>query len=152
MRAVGALNRSPESIAQRDSARLTLVRVMREFALFLQQKSQGDRVKLLSTGFPLQLPKRHVGLPSVPAGVRLRRARVSTQLIARCDRVVSARAYQWRYATAATPTARTMPDANSSARFVLDAVVPGTIFIVQVRAFNRLGAGDWSDVATLMAA
>jgi hypothetical protein len=153
VQAVNGLDRSPTSIARRNEARISLVQGMRELALFLQQKSQGDRVKLLSTGFPLQKSRRpSVGLPTVPGGVRMRRGRVATQLIAYCDRVDSARAYQWRYAIATAPTVWTMPDPGSSTRFLIDGVVPGTVYLVQVRAFSTRGAGDWSDTAMLMAA
>jgi hypothetical protein len=151
--AVNALDRSRKSVAVRNEARAALVQVLRDLALYVQHTSGGDRVKLTASGYPLQQARRpSVGLPTIPTNVRLRRTRVGNQLLAMCDPVVSARAYQWRFASTQAPTVWTQPDPISKARFVLEDLVAGTTYIVQVRAFSTRGPGDWSDSATMMAA
>jgi len=69
-----------------------------------------------------------------------------------CGRVGSALTYQWRYASALTPTVWTQPDPVSAARFLLQNLTPGTQYIVQVRVFGTRGPSDWSGSAVLMAA
>ena len=126
---------------------------MRDLALYVQHTSQGNRVTLIGSGFPVQKGRSPpVGLLPAPANVRLRRMAVSGQLLAICSSVGSARSYQWRFASALTPTVWTQPDPISKARFVLQGLVPGTSYIVQVRAFSTQGPSDWSNSATLMAA
>jgi hypothetical protein len=152
--AVNALDRGNDSIALRNKTRATLKLALRDLALYVQHASGGDHVTLLSSGFPLQSPRKPgtVGLLGVPQNVRLRRTLTSNQLVALCKAVPSARSYQWRYANALTPTVWTQPDPATSARFVLSNVVPGTSYIVQVRVFGTAGPSDWSNSATLMAA
>jgi len=152
--AVNGLSRGAQAIAQRNQTRAALVQALRDLALYVQHASQGDRVKLIGSGFPVQArrPRGSVGALPPPGHVRMRRTRNSNQLVALCDAVPAARSYQWRYATSQAPTAWTQADPITTARFVLDNAVPGTIYIVQVRVFGSAGPSDWSDAATLMAA
>jgi len=152
--AVNGLDRGSDSIALRNKMRAALVLAMRDLALYVQHASGGDKVTLLSSGFPVQVPKKRgtVGLLAVPQNVRLRRTPTSTQLVALCKAVASASSYQWRVATTAAPTVWTMPDPVTTLRYTLNNVVAGTTYIVQVRAFGTSGPTDWSDSATLMAA
>jgi hypothetical protein len=151
--AVNGLDRGADSIALRNQTRAALGQALRDLALYVQHASQGDRVKLTGSGFPAQLGKRNpASRLAPPQNVRLRRTRISTQLVALCTAVPSARSYQWRFANALAPTVWTQPDPIGTARFVLDNVVPGTTYIVQVRVFGTLGPSDWSDSAVLMAA
>ena len=151
--AYNGLSRGAERIARRDQKRLALVQVMRDLALYVQHASQGDRVKLISSGYPLQ--KRRVrgsvGALPPPAHVRLRRTRLSNQLVALCDAVPGARSFQWRVATAQTGV-WTVSEPATRGRYVLEDTIAGTVYTVQVRVFGSAGPSDWSDAATLMAA
>lgn len=152
--AVNGLDRGADSIALRNQQRAVLEQALRELALYVQHASGGDPVKLLSSGYPAQARGKRgsVGLLPPPQNVRLRRSRTSTQLIALCNAVPSAVSYQWRYATAAAPTAWLQIDPVTAARYTLENVVAGTQYIVQVRAFGSNGPSDWSDSAVMMAA
>jgi len=152
--AVNGLDRGSASIALRNQTRTVLRQVLRDLALYVQHASEGDKVKLLSSGFPVQAPRKRgsVGLLAPPEDVRMRRTRSSNQLVALCKAVPGATSYQWRYATAQAPTVWTTPDPVTAARFVLENAVPGTQYIVQVRVLGTSGGSDWSDSATMMAA
>ena len=89
---------------------------------------------------------------AAPTGLKIRRGKASGEAVVRCSRVPTARVYEWRFATVATPTAWTLSDTASAASRVLDGLVPGTIYVVQVRAHGRVGASDWSESVTLVAA
>jgi len=83
--------------------------------------------------------------PDTPTGVRLQSGSLSGQVIGLCEKVAGAMLYQWRYATVQAPTAYTMTDINSKVRVILGNLVPGTQYLVQVRACGRRGSSDWSD-------
>ena len=152
--AVNGLSRGAQAIALRNQTRAALAQALRDLALYVQHASLGDRVKLIGSGFPVQLrgSRGSVGALPPPANVRVRRTLNSNQLVALCDKVPGARSFQWRYATAHAPTLWTLADPITTARFVLDNAVPGTIYTMQVRVFGTAGPSDWSNAATLMAA
>jgi len=144
--AVNALDRSKPSTVRRNQTRLTLVQQLRELALYVQQASGGDPEKLLSSGYPMQ---RKRGVPPAelhaPTNLRVRQSAVSGRLLARCKADGSAKSYQWRIATAQAPTVWTTNDTVTVARSTFDGLVPGTQYLIQVRAFARNGASNWSD-------
>ncbi len=152
--AVNGLSRGKQAIALRDQTRGALVHALRDLALYVQHASQGDRVKIISSGFPVQNRRARgsVGLLAPPTHVRIRRTNNSNQLVALCAAVPAARSYQWRCATTLAPTVWTLPDPITKTRFVIEAAVPGTVYIVQVRVFGTAGPSDWSDAVMLMAA
>jgi len=150
--AVNALNGSRAATVRRDQARAAMVQVVRDLGLYVQHTCAGDMAKLLSSGFPAQKPRgRPASVLTAPQNVRLRPARVSGQLLARCKVLDEAKAYQWRFATALAPTVWTQLDPVTSASITLQGLTRGTDYIVQVRAFGTRGSSDWSDAATLMA-
>ena len=151
--AVNALDRSRASIVRRNDARAAMVQMLRDLALYVQHTCGGDMARLISSGFPAQQPRRQpIGVLLPPQNVTLRPARVSGQILARCKAVPQANAYQWRYASALTPTLWIQPDPVTTASFTLQNLTRGTDYIVQVRVLGAKGPSDWSDSATLMAA
>jgi len=151
--AVQANDGGTVAVARRDQARGDVVQMLRQLAAYVQHMGDGDRVVLLSSGFPLQR-QRSAGVVqpiAAPTGLTIRRGKASGQAIVRCKRVPTARVYEWRYAPAATPNAWTLSDTAAAASRVLDGLVPATLYVVQVRAHGRVGASDWSESVTLVA-
>ena len=146
--AVAALDRGKVSVAVRNRARLPLVQLLRTLSLYVQQASQGDRVVLLGSGYPLQKPRQMSGIPAAPLNLRLSQGN-SGIIVARSNVVLTAVSYQWRYASAQAPIAWTLPEPTAKAICTIQALVPGTQYTVQVRAIGRRGASDWSAAATL---
>ena len=128
-----------------------LVRQMHNLALNLQQASNGDRTKLISTGFPLRRGPGGVGSLAAPVRMRLARGPNSGQLIARCAAHGNAKAYPWRYATAQAPTVWIEAGTTTKARFVLEGLALGNQYIVQARLVGAKGASDWSDGVMMFA-
>ena len=152
--AVQANDGGTVAVARRDQARGDVVEVLRQLAAYVQHASEGDRVALLSSGFPLQRQRGVAGGAqpiAAPTGLTIRRGKASGQAIVRCKTVPTARVYEWRYAPAATPTAWTVSDTAAASSRVLDGLVPATLYVVQVRAHGRVGASDWSESVTLVA-
>ncbi len=91
--------------SQRKKTRAALVGLLRQLAHYAEDASAGDRTVLMSSGFPLQRDRAPVGPLPAPTQLRLAKGKTSGTAIARCRRLGQARAYQWRIAPAATPTA-----------------------------------------------
>ena len=141
---------SPLATIARRQLRAQLVTLLRALALYVQQNCKGDPLILLGSGYPVQKRPQPAAPLSAPANLRLARGTISGQLKVRCSGVGQAGSYQWRYATAAAPTAWTQLDPTLSPSIVLSGLVPGTEYVVQVRAVGTLGPSDWSVASTLM--
>jgi len=142
------------AVVRRNQARAAVEEVLRELAAYVQHACQGDLLRLLQSGFPAQ---RQRGVPAeqplpAPTGLKVRRGNASGQVKVRCERMPSARLYQWRYASAQAPTEWTLVDTSSSSSETLEGLAAGTVYTWQVRAFGKRGASDWSQGVTLMAA
>jgi hypothetical protein len=147
---VDAARAGPLTTIARRQQRVQLVAMLRSLALHVQQTGNGDPLVLRSSGFPVRKSPQPVGLLSAPLNLRLVRGTLSGQLKARCNVVNGAGSYQWRYATAAAPTAWVLVDPTIYANFVFAGLVPGTVYVAQVRAVGTAGPSDWSDTASLM--
>jgi hypothetical protein len=151
---IAAVNAGKDSrIAKtvRSQQRKAFTGLLRNLAHYAQVTSGGDLPILLSSGFPAQKGRQRVGPLHVPANLRLKRGKVSGQLIARCNKLDQASAYDWQYATGATPTAWISVPSTFAAKNTFVGLVPGTQYMVRVRAVGTAGPSDWSSAATLMA-
>ena len=127
------------AVADRRQKRTQLVVLLRSLALYVQQTCNGDPVILLSSGYPVRRAPQPAGLLSAPANLRLARGKLSGQLKARCNADTRVSSYQWRYASAAAPTAWIVLDPTARASIVLDGLIAGTVYTVQVRAVGSAG-------------
>jgi len=146
--AVQAIDGRPFTRVARDKARTVLVQLMRTLALYVQEVSKGDREVLLGSGFPLQSGRQLSTKPATPRNLRLIQGNTGS-LQVRCIAVAHARSYQWRVATAQSPTAWNLVLSSTKANTVLEDLVPGVQYLVQVRAIGAKGTSDWSDSAAL---
>ena len=151
--AVNDNDRGRRAIAARDKARKRAEWLARELAPYVAHHSRRDLVTLLSSGYPARRPRgAHLKIaPATPALLLVRQGPFSGQIVGRCERVEGALLYQWRYATAQAPTAWTVTDAASTIRVTLKDLVPGTQYLVQVRACGRHRGSDWSDAMAVYA-
>jgi len=148
--AVNAAKGNSLGIVVRKQQRGSFTALLRDLAHYVQVASGGDLAILLSSGFPAQRHKKPVGALPAPANMRLKRGKTSGLLIARCNRVLQAGAYEWRYANIATPTAWVNLESTFAARVAIEGLTPGAQYTAQVRALGTAGPSDWSDTATLM--
>jgi hypothetical protein len=145
---VATLDRGSAAVAKRDAARGPLEEILRLLALNIQQTAQGDRVILISSGYPLQKTRQPIGIPPAPQNLRLKQGKTG-ELIARCGAVPNVLSYQWRSATTAAPLVFTQPDPTGKATCKIEGLTPGTQYVVQSRVVGRKGTSDWSEGATL---
>ena len=114
--AVVANDGGTKAVVARNQARAALALALRQMAAYVQHACQGNLLCLLSSGYPAQR-ERSVGVVQPllpPTGVKVRQGKASGQVLVRCAQVVSARLYQWRYATAQAPTVWTIEDTTST--------------------------------------
>jgi hypothetical protein len=149
--AVSSGNGGAHATIVRRQRRTQLVVLLRSLALYVQQACNGDPAILLTSGYPARRTGQPVGLLPAPANLRLARGKLSGQLKARCNRIARAGSYQWRYATAAAPTTWQLVVPTLKSSTVLEGLIAGIAYIVQVRAVGSRGASEWSDAASLMA-
>ena len=151
--AVQANDGAAQQVVARDQARAPVEETLRELASYVQHACRGDLLTLLGSGFPAQRTRGPAPVQPVqaPVGLRLRRGKASGQVFVRCTPVEGARMYQWRFASVQAPTAWTLADTTAAAAFTLVGLVAGTQYLLQVRAFGRRGASDWSDSLTYVA-
>ena len=133
----------------RMAQRAALVALLRNLAHYVQVTCGGNLGILLSSGFTAQRSPQPIGPLSAPGDLRLVRGKVSGQIIARVRKLRQAGSYEWRYASADTPTAW-IPLATLAASVTIDGLVPGTRYLVQARVRGTAGASNWTDAAVLM--
>jgi len=148
--AVNAAMDSHLGVVVRRQQRAAFTAMLRDLAHYVQVASGGDLAILLSSGFTAQKQKKPVGPLPAPANMRLKRGKTSGLLIARCDKLLQAGAYEWRYANVATPTVWVNLESTFAAHVAIEGLTPGTQYTTQVRALGTAGPSDWSDTATLM--
>ena len=151
--AVNDNDRGRRAIAARDKARRHAEVLVCALALYVAQRCQGDLVTLLGSGFPARRQRgaqRKIA-PHTPGVLKVGHGPSSGQVVGRCERVEGALVYQWRFAAAQAPTEWTLTDGGSRTRVTLANLVPGTQYLVQVRATGRRGSSDWSDAIAVFA-
>ena len=148
--AMNAPKTGTPGVITRRQLRKQLEAQLRALALYVQQACSGDTVVLLGSGYPVQRARQPVGQLPAPVNLRLARGKITGQLVVRSSQVAQAGSYQWRYATAAAPTAWTFVNPTLAARVAINGLVPGTQYVVQGRAVGSQGPSDWSDAASLM--
>jgi hypothetical protein len=130
--------------AAKDNAREALLDVLRRLAAYVEEASDNDPAKLLSSGFEMvsrnrtsvELEKPHIiGVKNT--GVGRLKLKVGT--------VKNARGWEIRHST--TPGVWvTAGYFNSSRDLELINLTPGTLYTIQVRALGgATGSSEWSD-------
>jgi hypothetical protein len=135
--------------AAKEAARVALLNLLRQQAVYVEGAASGNLAVLLSSG----LKQRGSGQTSSPLTKPLIQAILngnSTQLILRVQAVRNAKSYevQVRIGTGAWQPAVISPKARS---IIVPNLVPGTMYDIQVRAIGgSTNVSDWSDPVSHM--
>ena len=141
------------AVIHRDQTRAAVEEVLRELAAYVQLASQGDKLRIVRSGFPAQRERGVATAQPIgaPTGLKARRGTSSGQVHVRCASVPTARLYQWRYASAQAPGAWTVVETSSATSTVLEGLAAGALYTLQVRAYGKRGTSDWSEGVSLIA-
>jgi hypothetical protein len=149
--AVDAAKGNAIGVVVRKQKRAALIALLRTLSHYVQVASAGDLPTLLGSGYTAQRTRQPIGLLTAPADLRLTRGKATGEIVARCNKLAGAGAYEWRYATTTAATVWTSTGATLAARITLENLAPGTQYIVQTRSVGTTGPSNWSNAATLMA-
>ena len=124
--------------------------LMRQLASYVTSTCTGDMAKLLSSGFPHQMPTRErVGELPAPVTPKAKQGELSGQMVATTGPIYGASAYNWRVALASAPNTYVRTGQTIGARNTFDGLTPGELYNVQVNAVGAAGTSDWSGAGQL---
>ncbi len=119
----------------------------------LMETENVTETDLASTEFPVVKEReRTTNVPPAPSDLRLRHGPISGQLVADCKLAMeNIRLLEVQWALDPMNGPWTDADPTTSSRgFKIEALPRGKDVWVRVRARNVIGAGAWSDPATIM--
>jgi hypothetical protein len=129
----------------KNNRRAALATLLRELAAYLQVACKGDLTMLLSSGFPIQKPRRQpVGALPVPKHITVTIGQRSGELDASMSPIAGASTYNWRVTTAAAPETVVMSWQTTAASNTFTGLTPGEVYRVQANAVGAAGPSDWS--------
>ncbi len=135
----------------KDQKRALLVGLLRQLAIYVQLKCDGDAAKLLSSGFPMQKSSRTpVGILQPPNEITLTQGARTGSLNAVASLVSGAANYNWRLTLASDPETVVQTDQTTAARTVFENLTPGFIYRVECNVLGSAGLSDWSNAVNLM--
>jgi hypothetical protein len=143
-------------------------------ASYVNNISQGDAQKILSSGMQVNKDPEHSGVLAAPADVRLDKGTNEGMVEARWKKVVNAKSYEIEYFEAGqAPPAQSggqltgtvaginlginiedipweQAGISTNTKFMIKGLYPGNRIIVRIVAVNTEGKGTWSDPATMV--
>ncbi|HZF02224.1 MAG TPA: fibronectin type III domain-containing protein [Methylomirabilota bacterium] len=138
-----------QATAAKNDARAKLVALLRQEANYVQLTGKNDLPTLLSSGFQASSTNNTQSPLDTPGILGLDNG-MSTQLVARVQGVINAKAYEAQVKNGGGWTPAGV--FTQSRRMVLAGLTPGQIYAVQVRAVGgSTGYSDWSDPVSHMA-
>lgn len=135
-----------ELTAQKNAARTDLEKLLRSTALKVEDLSEGDEVKLLSTGFALNKTRQDpVGILPQVENVRTKLGPYTGSLDLSWDVVEHAVMYEIRYTPAPRVANSVFQIITSSRRkMILDGLTVGQQYVIQVAALGTGNKRSWS--------
>ncbi|MFN0254115.1 fibronectin type III domain-containing protein [Pedobacter ureilyticus] len=134
-------------IALKNQARATLLAAMRQLALDIDAQANGDRAKLLSSGFDLAANGETATTITAPTEFRLLDGINAGELKLTCKRVLNAVSYLFEYTDEApTEATKWTVQPASSREFTLRGLRSGARIYARIKAIGRRGQEANSEV------
>jgi hypothetical protein len=151
-----ALDGGKKAIAERNAQRENVIKMLRQLAKYAEISCKDDRNTFLSSGFETASVTRVAPQPLDPPVIRSVDQGNTGQLLVSVGRSAQAKSYELRAAAAPAVAAATVPSWTTigftavKQAIPVKNLIPGTTYIIQVRALGALGYSDWSDSITRM--
>ena len=143
-------------IAERQIAREALTALIQKLAAYVEFAAQEDELALRSSGFEIRRSnghRAHVGPLEAPTGLQLSHGASSGQIELRLDRLDGARSYEIQTAQGDPAVENNWHHALVSSitrRINLEGLSPMQWAWVRVRGVDGVGAGRWSEPASIV--
>jgi hypothetical protein len=150
-----ALDGGKKAIAERNAQRENVIKMLRQLVKYVEITCKDDSNTFLSSGFETASVTRVAPQPLDPPVIRSVDQGNTGQLLVWIGRKAGAASYELRVAAApaAGATVTSWPTIGFTAvkqAIPVNNLIPGTTYIIQVRALGALGYSDWSDAITRM--
>ena len=143
-------NGGKQATAFKNQVRAALLGLLRQQAIYVQVASADNLPVLLSSGFEATKTNRGQSPLATPTILEIRNE-VSTELVVRATPLANAKTYEAQVKVGAGEW-KTAALGTRARRLVLQNLVPGTLYSVQVRGIGgSTGFSAWSDPVTHMA-
>ena len=153
---VDAEDRGAKAIARRNVLGQELMKMLRQFAFYVEAHCGNDINVLLSSGFAAVTTVRRAAEPLSQSIRRIDATSTSGQLRVTIMSITEAFSYELRWTPAAgpgeTPAPWTVqPVVKSRPPALITGLTPGATYVFQLRALTDSGFTDWSDSVSRMA-
>jgi hypothetical protein len=146
-----AADGGPSATVKKNNLRLILVGLLRQEANYVAVACQGDLMKLLLSGFPIQKPTRTpIGILPAPQYIHVSHGALSGSLDASVSPVFGASTYNWT-CTAATAGATPLTGQSTASSFTFSGLTPGVSYTITANAVGAAGPSNWSNPASQIA-
>lgn len=140
-------------IAEKNDAKDMVAKSLRDIAFYVNKLSDGSRSLLLSSGLILEADQKPSEVPGPVTGQELRDGKQNGQLQVKFKPLKRVSLYEYEIAdsldTDGLPLWKENFQTGSSQGNIYSNALPNTVYYLRVRARNKKGIGDWSDVASL---
>lgn len=131
--------------AEKKQARTNLEDILRATALKVQDISEGDEIKILSSGFLTNKKRTPAGTLDQVVNVQIKPGKVSGSLNISWDVVSNAYSYEIRYTSNPKTDAPVYISITSTkSKVILENLIPGQTYIVQVAGVGSDPKRVWS--------
>lgn len=121
-----------------------LIAMMNQQGDYVEAITQGDEMKILSSGFGVQKQREPIGPLPAPSGLKVKGAGTA-KVIAFTKAVKGKTMYVWQSSTGAVFGTWEQLDASTNRRIEITKFTTGTLLWVRVAAFGTAGLGPYSD-------
>ncbi|MCY4780776.1 fibronectin type III domain-containing protein [Sphingobacterium sp. UT-1RO-CII-1] len=142
-------------IAEKNDAKDVLALSLKDLAFYVNKVSKGSRSLLLSSGLILEVEPKPSDVPDQVLDAKLLDGRQKGQMQVKYKPVRNALLYEYQVTNILgednQPVWQETFQASSSRGNIYAVTEPDQIYYLRVRARNKRGIGDWSQVASLRA-
>ena len=121
-------------------------------ASYVQNKTEGDAVKIQSAGMDVRNPSDPIGNLPAPGNISATEGDLDGEIDAHWNRVKGAKSYVVQRTTTPTDAASWgNPAISTKSKITLTGLVTGTKYYLRVAAIGAAGQGAWSELASKVA-